>query len=142
VPIIADMLEMLRQQDAFRRKKVVLDLPESLEITVNAQEMKQVVLNLLTNAFQNTDPEGEVLIRLCVQDDLAVLSVQDDGNGMDEEVLENVFEPFFSRQRGGSGNGLGLSITHRIVEEHQGRISASSQGLGRGSTFVVELPCR
>ena len=138
VPIVTDMLEMLRQQDAFKRKNIVLDLPESLEITVNAQEMKQVVLNLLTNAFQNTDPEGEVSIRLCLQGDVAVLTVQDDGNGMSAEVLENIFEPFFTRQRG--GNGLGLSITHRIIEEHQGRISASSKGLGRGSTFVVELP--
>ena len=140
VPIITDMLAMLQQQDTFKRKQVTLDLPESLEITVNAQEMKQVVLNLLTNAFQNTDAEGQVLIRLCMQDDTAVLFVQDDGNGMDAGVLENIFEPFFTRRRGGSGNGLGLSITHRIIEEHEGRISAFSEGLGKGSAFVVELP--
>ena len=142
VPIVADMLEMLRQQNAFKQKNVTLDLPESLEITVNAQEMKQVVLNLLTNAFQNTDEEGEVLIRLYLRDNMAVLSVQDDGNGMDADVLQNIFEPFYTRQRGGNGTGLGLSITHRIIEEHQGRISVFSDGLGRGSTFVVELPRR
>ena len=140
VPIVVDMLEMLRQQDAFKRKKITLDLPESFEITVNAQEMKQVVLNLLTNAFQNTDEEGQVMIRLHSQENAMLLSVQDDGNGMDTEVLENIFEPFFTRQRGGTGNGLGLSITHRIVEEHNGRISAFSEGLGRGAMFVVELP--
>ena len=140
VPIITDMLEMLQQQDVFKRKNVMLDLPESFEITVNAQEMKQVVLNLLTNAFQNTDADGQVLIRLCSQENMAVLSVQDDGAGMDEEVLDNIFEPFFTRQKGGSGNGLGLSITHRIVEEHQGRILVFSEGPGKGAMFVVELP--
>jgi len=140
VPIITDMLEMLQQQDAFKRKNVTLDLPETFEITVNAQEMKQVVLNLLTNAFQNTDADGQVLIRLCSQENRAVLSVQDDGAGMDAEVLDNIFEPFFTRQKGGSGNGLGLSITHRIVEEHQGRILVFSEGPGRGAMFAVELP--
>ena len=140
VPIITDMLEMLRQQDAFKRKGVTLDLPETFTMTVNAQEMKQVVLNLLTNAFQNTDAEGQVQIRLCSQENIAVLSVKDDGVGMDAEVLHNIFEPFFTRQRGASGTGLGLSITHRIVEEHQGRIEAFSDGPGKGSMFVVELP--
>ena len=140
VPIITGMLEMLRQQDGFKRKNVTLDLPESFEITVNAQEMKQVVLNLLTNAFQNTEDKGQVLIRLCSHDSTAVLSVQDDGVGMDSDVLHNIFEPFFTNRSSGSGTGLGLSITHRIVEEHRGRISAFSEGPGEGSMFVVELP--
>ena len=140
VPIVTDMLDMLRQQDAFKQKNISLDLPKSLEITVNAQEMKQVVLNLLTNAFQNTAPEGHVQIRLYVREDTAVLSIQDDGVGMDSEVLHNIFEPFFTLRSGGSGTGLGLSITHRIIEEHQGRISAFSEGAGKGSTFIVELP--
>jgi signal transduction histidine kinase len=140
VPIVADMLEMLRQQDAFKQKNITLDLPDSLDITVNAQEMKQVVLNLLTNAFQNTDKTGQVMIRLYEQNNVAVLSIQDDGAGMDAEVRQNIFEPFFTRQRGGGGTGLGLSITHRIVEEHQGRMTAFSEGVGKGSTFTVELP--
>ena len=140
VPIITDMLEMLRQQEAFKRKNVKLELPVSFEITVNAQEMKQVVLNLLTNAFHNTEAEGQVRIQLYSQDNRAILSVQDDGIGMEAEVRQDVFEPFFTRRSGNSGTGLGLSITHRIIEEHQGRISVFSEGLGKGSTFVVELP--
>jgi signal transduction histidine kinase len=142
VPIITDMLDMLQQQNAFKQKKVTLDVPKTFEITVNAQEMKQVVLNLLTNAFQNTSAEGQVLIRLYSRADVAVLSVQDDGVGMDSEMQNNIFEPFFTRRKGGTGNGLGLSITHRIVEEHLGRILASSEGLGKGATFEVELPLR
>lgn len=140
VLIVIDMLEMIRQQDAFKKKNVSLELPESLVITVNAQEMKQVVLNLLTNAFQNTDETGQVWVRLRLQNDRVVLSIQDDGVGMDAEVRQNIFEPFFSRRSGGSGTGLGLSITHRIIEEHHGRISAFSEGTGKGATFTVELP--
>ena len=59
---------------------------------------------------------------------------------MSEEVLKHLFEPFFTRRRGGQGTGLGLSITYRIVEEHGGEIEAVSDGPGAGSTFGVTLP--
>ena len=59
---------------------------------------------------------------------------------MTPEVLEHVFEPFFTRRRTGQGTGLGLSITHRIVAEHGGQIHAQTGGPGRGSTFCVRLP--
>jgi two-component system NtrC family sensor kinase len=56
--------------------------------------------------------------------------------------VQHLFEPFFTRRRGGQGTGLGLSISYRIVEEHNGQIAASSGGLGTGSTFTVTLPLR
>ena len=59
---------------------------------------------------------------------------------MTPEVLENIFEPFFTRRRVGKGTGLGLSITHRIVSQHHGEIHATSPGEDRGSTFTVRLP--
>jgi signal transduction histidine kinase len=61
---------------------------------------------------------------------------------MTPDVLENIFEPFFTRRRVGKGTGLGLSITHRIISQHQGEIMASSPGEAQGSTFVVRLPVR
>ena len=64
----------------------------------------------------------------------------DEGCGMPPEVLENIFEPFFTKRRSGRGIGLGLSISHRIVSQHEGEIEASSPGPGKGSTFVVRLP--
>jgi signal transduction histidine kinase len=64
----------------------------------------------------------------------------DSGCGMSPEVLENIFEPFFTKRRDGKGTGLGLSITHRIVSQHHGEITASSPGENRGSTFIVRLP--
>ncbi len=64
----------------------------------------------------------------------------DDGCGMTEEVLEHLFEPFFTRKRGGQGTGLGLSIVYRIIADHGGQIDATSAGPGRGSQFRVTLP--
>jgi signal transduction histidine kinase len=61
---------------------------------------------------------------------------------MRPEVLENIFEPFYTRRRVGKGTGLGLSITHRIVCQHNGSITATSRGEGKGSTFSVRLPVR
>jgi signal transduction histidine kinase len=69
-----------------------------------------------------------------------VLILSDDGCGMTAEVLEHLFEPFFTRRKAGQGTGLGLSIAHRIVTDHGGRIEASSVGPDQGSTFRVTLP--
>jgi signal transduction histidine kinase len=72
----------------------------------------------------------------------ARLVVADNGCGMTEDVMKHLFEPFFTRRRGGQGTGLGLSISYRIVEEHLGQIIAASDGPGKGSTFTVALPLR
>ena len=64
----------------------------------------------------------------------------DNGCGMSAQVLENIFEPFFTRRKVGKGTGLGLSITHRIVSQHHGEIMAASAGEGQGASFKVRLP--
>jgi two-component system, NtrC family, sensor kinase len=107
---------------------------------VNAQEMKQVVLNLLTNALDSIDPGGVVTVVLFEHDDQAELTIADNGCGMTPEVMAHLFEPFFTRKRGGQGTGLGLSITYRIVADHGGQILVSSDGPGRGAEFRVLLP--
>ncbi|MDR0610490.1 MAG: HAMP domain-containing histidine kinase [Planctomycetaceae bacterium] len=140
VSLIIDIVEITRQHDAFKQKEIRLDLPKQFEITVNPQEMKQVVLNLLTNALYSTNADGIVTITLRKENARALLTVEDNGMGMDESVLNNIFEPFFTRREHGQGTGLGLSITYRIIEDHHGRIEAYSKGVGCGSTFVVELP--
>ena len=112
----------------------------SVIVEVSAQEIKQVVLNLVTNGLESVDPGGTVSVSVHRDGKNVQLIVEDDGCGMTEEVLKHLFEPFFTRRRSGQGTGLGLSITYRIVEEHQGHIEASSEGVGRGSRFVVSLP--
>jgi two-component system NtrC family sensor kinase len=86
------------------------------------------------------DDTGSLKITLSQKAQMAELVLVDTGCGMDEEVLENLFEPFFTRSRTGKGTGLGLSISHRIISQHGGEIEASSAGRNRGSTFIVRLP--
>src|SRR5262249_13605893 len=71
---------------------------------------------------------------------MAEMVFSDNGCGMSGDVLENIFEPFFTRRRDGKGTGLGLSITHRIVSQHHGEIMASSTWADQGSTVTVRLP--
>jgi signal transduction histidine kinase len=107
---------------------------------VNPQEMKQVVLNLITNALDSLDPGGTVQVRLSRADRWARLEVEDNGCGMTAEVQQHLFEPFYTRRRDGQGTGLGLSISYRIIQDHGGEIVPSSPGPGCGSRFVVTLP--
>src|SRR5262249_38728713 len=109
---------------------------------VNAEEIKQVVLNLVVNALDSMDDGGRLTIRLGPRDGMAELQFIDTGCGMTQEVLENIFEPFFTRSRTGKGTGLGLTISHRIISQHGGEIEPPSPGPTRGSTFTVRLPLR
>ena len=72
----------------------------------------------------------------------AVIVFKDDGCGMSNDVLEHIFEPFFTRRKHGEGTGLGLSISHQIIADHGGIIAAYSEGKGKGSTFEVSVPLR
>jgi two-component system, NtrC family, sensor kinase len=134
------VIEMVQHLGQYQDKNLVL-LPGPPAIAaVNAQEIKQVVLNLITNGLESLDVGGTV--QLAIERDAASarIVISDNGCGMTEEVRKHLFEPFFTRRRSGQGTGLGLSITHRIVEEHRGQIEATSEGPGRGSRFVVSLP--
>jgi len=134
------VIDMVRHLGKYQRKQIEFDPSGPIVAPVNPQEMKQIVLNLLTNALESLGEGGTVRIRLERQDGFAQLTFADDGCGMTPEVLHHVFEPFFTRRRTGQGTGLGLSITHQIVDDHGGEIVAESPGPGRGSTFQVRLP--
>ncbi len=133
-----------------RRVELKLDRAEPLDVTGRPEEMKQVILNLAVNALEASPRcTGEVQIDGRRRGPWVELCVIDNGRGMPPEVLDRVFEPFFTARPGyGSdagkrrehGTGLGLSITHAIVESHGGEIHAESEGVGRGSKFIVRLP--
>lgn len=113
---------------------------EPIAASVNSEEIKSVVLNLVVNALDSMDEGGRLIIRLSQRGDMAELQFTDTGCGMTPEVLENIFEPFYTRSRTGKGTGLGLTISHRIITQHGGEIEASSSGPNQGSTFTVRLP--
>jgi signal transduction histidine kinase len=138
--LVQGVIEMVRHLGKYREKKIELIQPEYVVAPVNAQELKQVVLNLITNALDSLDVGGTVWVSLKKSGPSAELVVRDNGCGMSGEVLRHLFEPFFTRKRDGSGTGLGLSISWRIVTDHGGTIEPASDGPGRGSRMRVLLP--
>jgi signal transduction histidine kinase len=88
------------------------------------------------------DEGGSLMIRLGSDGAFAEVAFTDTGCGMTPDVLQNIFEPFFTRSRTGKGTGLGLFISHQIVDQHGGQIEAASAGPGHGSTFTVRVPLR
>ncbi len=138
--LVDGVIDMVQHLGKYQDKQIELKSGDPAIVQVNAQEIKQVMLNLITNGLESVDSGGKVSVSIEKNNQRAQLVVEDNGCGMNEEVLKHLFEPFFTRRRSGQGTGLGLSITYRIVEEHQGNIEATSAGVGKGSRFVVTLP--
>ncbi|PIP79878.1 MAG: hypothetical protein COW84_08240 [Gammaproteobacteria bacterium CG22_combo_CG10-13_8_21_14_all_40_8] len=117
-------------------------------ISCYAQQLSQVILNLVVNAAQaikeskgeNMSEKGFINISTHIQDNWFVTSIADSGTGMTEEVKKRIFDPFYTTKDVGKGTGQGLSMAHSsIVENHQGRIEVESEP-GKGSTFNLYLP--
>ncbi len=101
--------------------------------------IRQVLINLITNALGAVEPGGSITVSIKDTDCLAVISVEDTGHGIPKENLEKIFEPFFTTKPPGKGTGLGLYVTSGIVERLGGKIDVSSR-VGQGSVFQVTLP--
>jgi signal transduction histidine kinase len=138
--LVEGVIGMVRHLGKYREKNIDFQCDGPVIAPVTAQEIKQVVLNLITNALDSLDTGGRVTIRVCQTEDRAELIVSDSGCGMTDEVMQHLFEPFYTRRRDGQGTGLGLSITSRIVQDHGGEIVPYSEGPGLGSQFRVTLP--
>lgn len=118
--------------------KVSVNLPqEPVFVHGDAIQVSQVVLNLVVNAIDAIETEGQVSVRLTVEDGQAVLEVEDTGTGVEPYKQANIFEPFVSSKE--RGHGLGLAVARNIVSDHGGDIQLTSE-LGRGSVFKVRLP--
>ncbi len=141
--LIEDVIAMVRHLGQYRAHKVVFQPCADATAWASPQEMKQVILNLLTNALDSLSPDrtdGVVQISVEPNANWLHLVIEDNGCGMTDEVLEHLFEPFFTRRRDGRGTGLGLPITSRIIADHAGRIQPYSRGPDQGSRFEIYLP--
>ena len=126
------------------KRRLVFAIQPGLECKFNADQIKQVVLNLFQNAVQHTDPfEGEIRVSLLKVHERIQLAIQDNGPGISPEHIAHIFERFYrsdsSRTRREGGAGLGLSITKALVEAHGGTINVISK-IGEGTTVQVKLP--
>jgi signal transduction histidine kinase len=102
-------------------------------------QLNQVFLNILVNAAQAIEGQGDVTITTLHDDDHIVIEIADTGRGIPAANLERIFDPGFTTKGVGVGTGLGLSICYRIIQDHHGDISARSE-VGKGSTFTIRLP--
>ena len=141
--IIEEVLRLRAYEQRAHNIEVRTDLAPALpEIMVDYFQMQQVLLNIIINAEQSmveANERGTLTIATARRNSRVVISVTDDGRGISQEHLGQIFNPFFTTKEGGKGTGLGLSICHRIVTEHGGQIYAKSRP-GDGATFFVELP--
>ncbi len=123
-----------------------VDVPEGLEVRGDSNQIVQVLVNLTQNAIDairtKVFPEGEsavIAIKAVLDGTRVIITLRDNGPGISEEIRNKVFDPFFTTKDVGSGMGLGLSICHRIVSEHGGRIDVRSEP-GRFTEFELEFP--
>jgi two-component system sensor histidine kinase HydH len=133
-------LKLLAPDLEARNVAVVKDYEPGLPaVSVDRDRISQVFINILLNALESMETEGEIRLSLrrCGPPPAVEISVADTGAGIPEGDLEKVFEPFFSRKK--KGTGLGLAIVHQIVESHRGDIKVESQP-GKGTTFRIRLP--
>lgn len=120
------------------------DLPE---ISGNTGKLIQVFTNLFINGGQamqqdtRTDGESIIAVKTRVTDDQVIVQISDTGKGIPTDILDKIFNPFFTTKPVGEGTGLGLSICYDIIQEHAGEIQVHSE-VNKGTTFTINLPCR
>jgi two-component system NtrC family sensor kinase len=110
-----------------------------VNVTYDAQQIEQVLINLIQNAVQAMPQGGTLHIQLASRHGGAEVRLRDSGTGIPAEVLPRIFDPFFTTKVEGQGTGMGLSVSYGIVSRHGGRIDVESQ-VNKGTTFTILLP--
>lgn len=137
--IAAQSSELLRAAADKKQVRLVLENSRDVVADVDSAQIQQVVTNLVMNAIQAAAERGLVRVSCGVEGKRAFIRVEDDGPGIPDDVREQIFDPFFTTKPMGEGTGLGLSVVHSIVSDHQGTIDVHPRD-GGGTVFVVWLP--
>lgn len=141
--VIGKVIDLIRV--TAKKKRVIINtkLEKIPQAMLDEEQIKQVFLNILLNAIEAIPNEGTIWVgsRSMQKNGLEYVQVEieDTGKGIPKRILDHIFDPFFTTKE--KGSGLGLSISHQIVQEHNGFIEVKSI-LGKGTTFFVNLPCR
>lgn len=161
--IVSDLLKFARQSDPemrhqdlcetvrtslrltdylIRKGKVTLTTEyetENMYVSYDAQQIEQVLVNLIQNAIQAMPDGGSLAVEVQEVGDWAQITVRDDGEGIPAQNLKRIFDPFFTTKPAGEGTGLGLSVSYGIMRQHGGSIEVESEA-GVGTTFTLRLP--
>ncbi len=139
--LLQRVVDVTRHSLAAENVEVVLELGELPPVPADEFQLEQVFLHLLTNARQAVAPSGggTITVRTAALDDRVRVAVTDTGPGISDDLIERIFEPFFSTHEVGRGSGMGLAIVFGVVTEHGGRVWVERAASG-GARFVIELP--
>ncbi len=140
VRLIDDMARLVDKEASYKNVTLVRDLPQDLPLLrTDAPLLRQVVLNLMTNALHAVPSGGRIEASARADDEVVEILIRDNGSGITPENLKKIFNPFFTTKPPGQGTGLGLSMCHNLVSGMQGQIFVESE-VGKGTTFTVRLP--
>jgi signal transduction histidine kinase/ActR/RegA family two-component response regulator len=144
--VIAHSVETSRPLIDARGQNLKVSVPVApVWLSADFARLSQVVSNLLNNASKYTGEGGRIELSAAAAEGEATVTVRDNGAGIEPQLLDKVFELFVQGERaldrGQGGLGIGLTLVKRLVELHQGRVQAASEGPGKGATFTVTLPC-
>ncbi len=136
--IIRELLDFLKFEFEQERVQVVENLsPDIPYLLLDAKYIKQALLNIIKNALSAMQGGGTLTVATKKQGDEVLLSIADTGTGIQEDILEKIFEPYFTTKEFGSG--LGLTLVYKIVKEHMAEISLESK-VNQGTTFFISFP--
>ena len=120
-----------------------INIPNDVNIKLDKLRFEELLNNLINNSVKYTKESGKIEIDTKTNEDYVTISIKDNGIGMSENQLKNMFDEFYKADESRhdfDSSGLGLSISKKIVEKHGGKIWAESDGLGKGSTFYFTIP--
>ena len=139
--LIDDTLALVEYRTTAQNIKVVKKYEKNQrKVSIDQDQMTQVLINVISNA-QNAMPDGgELLIRTSSENNFELIELKDNGIGIEKENLLRVFDPFFTTREPGQGVGLGLSISYSIMKRHKGSIEAKSDGKNKGASFIIKIP--
>jgi PAS domain S-box-containing protein len=137
--ILDRTLNLVKYDKRFKSANFTMDIGDMPKTLLNPDQMQQVFLNLMLNALDAMPEGGDLSVSARRTDGSVEIIFRDTGAGMEETVLEKIFDPFFSTKPLGKGTGLGLSICYGIIKEHNGSINVKSKK-GGGTMFTITLP--
>jgi signal transduction histidine kinase len=143
--LLEECLLLVREKARNRNLDISLHTQDDLMVWADERSLKQIILNLLSNATKFTPDGGKLSVTAEKKQDELVFSVRDNGIGVKQDDQERIFNEFEQIDSGTArkyqGTGLGLALTRKLVELHGGRIWIESEGEGRGSVFSFTIPC-
>lgn len=140
--VVKECLDLLSGRMFKEGIKIEVALSEDIpQILADPSQINQVMVNLIVNSMQAMPVGGDLRIETSADSDVVYITVTDSGIGMDEQIIKQIFVPFFTTKDVNEGTGLGLAVVHGIVSSHGGQIKVNSK-LGEGSKFEIQLPIK